>query len=334
MSIRKIGNRWQVRLRIGGGRRVERTLPPTAKRADAVLLEANLRAAQVDAVVGRKPRYLIQDAIDRWVDSEAQHLKSWRAELQYRVRILRAVTAGYYLEDLPDVADRVKRTGQKEGTKAATINRLLALLRRLGNLAERWGWTDKPIGRRVQLLPERSERHVYLTIAQVKTLAKHARKPVDDIILFAALTGLRRGELLSLKPGQVQDGIIALTAATKSGRPRGIPITPEAQQIAKRLLPIVMSEHALWEAFKAAREKANLEHVRFHDLRHTYASWLVQAGKPLTAVRDLLGHSSLLVTNRYSHLAPAHLVDAVSALPQLGKRVGKIPRGAPKKKAA
>lgn len=59
-------------------------------------------------------------------------------------------------------------------------------------------------------------------------------------------------------------------------------------------------------------------------MRHTYASWLVQAGKPLGAVRDLLGHSSLSVTDKYAHLAPAHLRDAVSALPRLaGKRPGK-----------
>lgn len=285
-------------------------------------------------MVGRKPRYLICDVIDRWVESEAQHLKSWEAELQYRVRVLRAVTEGHYIEELPEVADKVKRTAQREGTKAATVNRLLSLLRRLGNLAERWGWTDKPIGRRVQLLPERSERHIYLTTAQVQALAKHARKPVDDVIRFAALTGLRRSELLSLRPEQVQNGIIALTAATKSGRPRGIPITPEAEQIAHRILPVQISEHALWEAFKAAREKAGMPDVRFHDLRHTYASWLVQAGKPLTAVRDLLGHSSLLVTNRYSHLAPAHLVDAVSALPHVGEKPGKKRIGAGKKKAA
>lgn len=92
MSIRKIGNRWQVRLRVGGGRRVERTLPPGAKIADARELEANLRRAQIDAAVGRKPKYLIDDAIDRWVESSARQLKSWDAELQYRVDILRAYT--------------------------------------------------------------------------------------------------------------------------------------------------------------------------------------------------------------------------------------------------
>lgn len=159
--------------------------------------------------------------------------------------------------------------------------------------------------------------------AEVQRLARHARPEVADAIRFAALTGLRRSELLSLKPEQVQDGLIALTAHTKSGRPRGIPIPPEASRIASRRLPWAVSPHALWEGFKAAREAAGLSHVRFHDLRHTYASWIVQDGKPLTAVRDLLGHSSLAVTNRYAHLAPAHLVDAVSGLPRLGKMRGK-----------
>lgn len=334
MSIRKIGNRWQVRVRVGNGQRIERTLPPTSKRSDALILEANIRRAQVDSSVGRKPKYLIDEAIDRWIESGAKQLKSWDVDLRYRLDVLRAYTRGRYLDDLPEVADRLKRKGQADGMKAASVNRYVALLRRVGNLSERWGWTDKPLGRRVQLLPEHSERHVYLSPAEVQRLARHARPEVADAIRFAALTGLRRSELLSLKPEQVQDGLIALTAHTKSGRPRGIPIPPEASRIASRRLPWAVSPHALWEGFKAARDAAGLPHVRFHDLRHTYASWIVQDGKPLTAVRDLLGHSSLAVTNRYAHLAPAHLLDAVSGLPRLGKRRGKSGAATGRKKAA
>jgi site-specific recombinase XerD len=65
-----------------------------------------------------------------------------------------------------------------------------------------------------------------------------------------------------------------------------------------------------------------LPHVHWHDLRHTYASWLAQAGQPMGAIRDLMGHSSLAVTNRYAHLAPSHLRAAVASLPG-GVRMGK-----------
>ena len=325
MSIRKAGNRWQVRVRIGGGLRVERTVPAGGTQADARALEAQVRRAHIDASVGRKPRYTIDQALDRWIETSAKRLRSWERDLKYRTEVLREYTAKHQLDSLVEVAENVKATGQREGMSAPAINRYVALLRRVGNLAERWGWTDKPLGRRVVLLPERSERHVYLTPKDVQRLARKADALTADMIRFASLTGLRRGEMLPLKPGQVRDGLLVLDTNTKSGRPRGIPLPPQAAAIAKRRLPWGVSIDQLRARFVDARTKAKLPHVRWHDLRHTYASWIVQAGQPLTAVRDLLGHSSLAVTNRYAHLAPAHLQLAVDSLPafRVGKRRGK-----------
>ena len=152
------------------------------------------------------------------------------------------------------------------------------------------------------------------------------------MIRFSALSGLRLGEMLALHPGQVRDGLLVLDGNTKSGRPRGIPLPPRAVRIAKARLPWPLSRDQLRDRFVAARNAAGMAHIRWHDLRHTYASWLVQAGQPLTAVRDLLGHSSLAVTHRYAHLAPAHLAAAVATLPTLrGKGGENSPR---KKKAA
>lgn len=322
MSIRRRGNRWEVRVRLGGGRRIERTLPPTATRADARALEAALRRAQIDAATGARPRRSLDEALDHWEETGARKLRSWQRDLRSRFGVLREYTAGRPLEDLVDVAQQLARDGHAEGLTAAAINRYLSLLRRVGNLAERWGWTDLPLGRRVQLLPERSERHVYLTPAEVRRLAGAADPLTGDMILFAALTGLRLGEQLRLQPDQVRDGVLLLDAATKAGRPRGIPLPPEAARIARRRLPWAWSRHQLRDRFIAARAAAGMPQVRWHDLRHTYASWLVQAGQPLTAVRDLLGHSSLAVTHRYAHLAPAHLVEAVRHLPRVGRGKG------------
>ena len=332
MSIRRKGNRWEVRLRLGAGCRIERTLPPGATRDDARALEVKIRRAQIDIAVGRKPERLIDDAIDQWIATGADKLRSWQRDLKYRINVLREYTAGKPLDQLITVAEKIKKDGQAEGLAAASINRYVALLRRIGNLTERWGWTDLPLGRRVQLLPERSERHVYLTPAQVQNLAKHAIPLIADMIYFAALTGLRQGEMLRLTPDQVRDGLLTLNSDTKSGRPRCIPLPPDASSIATKRLPWGVSRDQLRDRFVEARTAAGMCTLHWHDLRHTYASWLIQAGQSLTAVRDLLGHSSLAVTHRYAHLAPAHLVTAVSFLPDLrGKNGGKTPR---KKKLA
>lgn len=324
MSIRRKGNRWEVRVRVGSGRRVERTTPPLATRADARALETSIRRATINASVGRRQERSIDEALDQWIATGADKLKSWRRDLKFRFSVLREYTAGKKLGDLVEVAEKVKADGQAEGLAAASINRYVALLRRVGYLSERWGWTDLPLGRRVQLLPERSERHIYLTPAQLNALAKKADALTADMIRFAALTGLRLGEMMAIKPDQVRAGLLILDGDTKSGRPRGIPLPPEAARIASKRLPWKASRDQLRERFIAARVAAGMAHVHWHDLRHTYASWLVQAGQPLTAIRDLLGHSSLAVTHRYAHLAPAHLVTAVSFLPNLrGKGGGK-----------
>lgn len=111
MSIRKRGDRYQVRIRLGGGQRLERTLPPGSTLADARALQAALSRARIDASVGRKPHYLIDQALDRWVESSAKSLRSWDKDLRYRVDVLRTYTGGLPLDALPDVADRIKRAG-------------------------------------------------------------------------------------------------------------------------------------------------------------------------------------------------------------------------------
>lgn len=330
MSIRQVGQRWQVRVRLGGGERIERTLPRGSTRADAQALEALVRRQQIDTATGRPEKHLISAAIGRWVETSAKTLKSWERDLKFRVPVLLRYAGRAELPALTEVADRIKTVGRKEGLTSASINRYVALLRHVGNLAERWGWTDLPLGRRIQLLPEQSERHVYLTPAQVQILCDNTDPLTADMIRFAVLSGLRRGEMLPLTSEQVRDGVILLTAQTKSGRPRAIPLPPQAAAIARKRLPWGVTASLLRARFLEARSASGLEHVRWHDLRHTYASWLVQAGQPLTAVRDLLGHSSLAVTNRYAHLAPAHLRTAVGFLPKrvgVGKRRGKVVSG-------
>ncbi len=314
MSIRKRGDRYQVRVRLGGGQRIERTLPAGAKRPDAVALEAALRQRQIAVAAGRQPERLIDEAINHWIATGATRLKSYDRDLSYKLDVLRGYTAGKTLDQLPDVAAAITKACEKEGLSAATTNRYLAALRRLANLAVRWGWTDKALGKRIELLPGERSRHVYLTAAQVNALAKAAGGEMGDLIRFAALTGLRRSEILRLTPSSVVDGAVLLDADTKSGQPRAVPLPPQALRIARRRLPFTLGVSLIAKRFGLARAAAGLPAVRFHDLRHTYASWLVRGGAQMTSVRDLLGHSSLAVTSRYSHARRDDLVRATKGL--------------------
>ena len=324
MSVRKIGNRWQVRLRIGGGQRIERTLPPGATRADAHAVEHQIRRAQIDAAAGRHPQTLIDAALDKWLAEEVKHHKS-AVRTRQRVNVLREFTAGKTLAQLGEVAAQVKTAD----AQPATINRYLAVLRRIGRLAaDHWGLLERPP--RIAMLAEHNQRHVYLTPAEVQRLAAKCSPEVGDLVRLAALTGLRRSELLGLTPAHIQrtsgGQAIVLDARTKTGRPRVIPLPPEAARIAARRLP--WRRVTLWSLrreFEAARRAVRLPQVHFHDLRHTYASWLVQSGQSMKTVKDLLGHTTIAMTDRYAHLAAEHLQAAVAGL-RIEKKERRGPR--------
>lgn len=152
---------------------------------------------------------------------------------------------------------------------------------------------------------------------------------LTPMVLLALNTGMRRGELLGLEWASVNlaSKLLTVTAATaKSRRARHIPLNGEALDLLTRcrsqgtgtglVFPSPAGSrmgniNSSWEALCDA---AGLEDFRFHDLRHTFASRLVQAGVDLNTVRELLGHSDIRMTLRYAHLAPDKLAEAVARL--------------------
>lgn len=314
MPVRKRGDTWYVRFQ-AGGQRIERSLGPTATKADAQAFEAKLRNDVLAGKLGRAPDRSVDDALAEWLQGEAQTLKSY-SNILSKVRAIRPFCAGYPLTSIVQVAEAVKKAGIAAGNNPATINRRLAILRRIANLAhDAWGWLDQPLGKKIKLLGGEQSRHVYLTPDQVETLADCCEHPgVALAIRLAARTGLREGELLAADT--IFDGCIVV-AKSKNGRPRLIPLPPDMPGLQ---LPIGIKYATLRKHFEAAREKAEMPRVRFHDLRHTAASWWAQSGANLAIIRDLLGHSNLAVTGRYSHLITGDLKAAVArAAAQRGK---------------
>jgi integrase len=317
MPIRRRGGAWQIDVQVGGCR-VRRTAQ-TKKAARE--LEAQLAERLDRARHGLRIRYTLEEALAAYLGGAARALKDY-AGLLSKARLIRASLEGEPLDRAPEVAQRIIADGLASGLTPATINRRLALLRRLCNLAYQWGWLDAPLGTRIKLLAEHQERHVYLTVDEVERLARSCSYPgARDAILLAAYTGLRRGEILALGPGNVRGDLIMLDGNTKNARPRIVPIPDQVQDIAARL-PVAITASSLREDFERARTAAKLPHVRFHDLRHSYASWLVQAGADLRIVKELLGHSTIQVTTRYAHLRSEDLISAVGRLASPGRHKG------------
>lgn len=232
---------------------------------------------------------------------------------------------------------------REAGVSNATINREVGFLSAAINYARReWDW-DIPNNVEGMRLKEPEGRVRSLTLAEAQKLIEIAeqssRSPhLADFIKLALNTGCRRSELLKLRWEQVDlkaDLILLEGQDTKSGRRRSVPLNEEARVSMLNLARFraTYCPDATWvfahkdgsrqesirQAFRIALRRAGIADFRIHDLRHTCASWLVSAGQPLPAVRDLLGHSTVRMTERYAHLAPDNVRAAVVVLDSVSR---------------
>jgi integrase len=256
---------------------------------------------------------------------ELRGLRS-RSTIKYRMRLLRARFGKRQLAEIhvADVEDMV-RDLKAAGKKPATVNRHLALLRAMLNWAVEREYLDKTPFRKgsqalIKLERENNQRSRRLSSDEEKALLAKAKGNVRALIVAALDTGMRRGELLSLRFGDVDlvKGVIHVRAENaKSKRGRSIPIATGRLTAVFKWLQLdsagnqkpddaaVFSRHCgkplkdFRDAWVEARKGTAGEDLRFHDLRGEYASRLVERGVPLSQVRDLLGHASIVTTERY-----------------------------------
>jgi integrase len=152
----------------------------------------------------------------------------------------------------------------------------------------------------------------------------HYGDHLTPAVLLSMNTGLRRGELLSVRWSAVdlKRALLTIEGSTaKSLQTRHVPLNAEALEVLKHWrdqCPVdaerVFALEWLYKAWDALLVRAGVSTFRWHDLRHHFASRLVQAGVPLNTVRELLGHGSLAMTLRYAHLAPDQKAEAVAKL--------------------
>jgi len=222
--------------------------------------------------------------------------------------------------------ERLKRN------KPATVNRILATLKHMISKGVQWDIASENTLKQVRnakLLEENNRRLRFLNVDECQTLISCCAKHLRPIVITALNTGMRKSEILSLRWGQVdlRHGFILLNTS-KNGERREIPINTTVEDVLNEIPHSVESVHVYTDrngspyqevkkSFHTALRKAGIHDFRFHDLRHTFASHLVMAGVDLTSVKELLGHKSLTMTMRYSHLSPTHKRKAVNTLDQV-----------------
>jgi len=189
-------NRWHISLQ-RGGKRVHRICPEAATWRDAKDREAQIRRGFDAAQAGRFP---IGEAIQRWLKEEVVHQKAKR-NTEGHAYALAEWVEGRNITEIADVANEYKKA-QRAHLTGSTINRRLAVLRRVANLAyKRWGMLQEPLGAKIEMLPENEAREVFLSRQELaKLLRAIPHREGRRMALVAAFTGLRRGEIAALRP--------------------------------------------------------------------------------------------------------------------------------------
>lgn len=222
---------------------------------------------------------------------------------------------------------------QRPPYKPASVNRALACLKHMFTKAVDWEMISEDVAKRVKkvkLTDENNKRLRFLSVEESDRLLSACDRHLKQIVVFALHTGCRRGEILGLTWDRVdlKHGFILLDI-TKNGKRREIPINQTVRAMLQGIVRRIDSPYVfvnpetgkryqdIKRSFGTACRKAGLADFRFHDLRHTFASQLVMNGVDITTVSRLLGHNSLTMTLRYSHLAPNHLQNAVDVLSRL-----------------
>lgn len=247
---------------------------------------------------------------------------------------------------------------REQGIAEGTINKELGVFSSALNWARRdlgWDVPNPVLGRRPKEPEGRirwlsyEEAGALLEAAKIEDRASH----LEDFIRLALNTGMRRGEILSLEWRRVdlQSGLIYLEASDqKSGKAGSVPLNSEAHAaiLSRARFRAAHCPDSPWvfahcngkrlqsikRSFATACRRAGIEDFRIHDLRHTCAAWLVQAGVSIREVAELLRHSDIRITMRYAHLAPDNVRSAVTQLEKLASRSGHVDQIADEEKSS
>ena len=275
-------------------------------------------------VITRYSREVLPHKRTSTIPDQVRQLRWWQTHLGH-----------YPLTDITPAMLVEHRNILTQGRANGTVNRYLAVLSHAFTMAVReWQWcADNPVRKlskpkeprgRVRFLSE-DERQRLLDSCQVSR-----NSSLYTIVVLALSTGARRGELLSLHWSDVdlKRGMLTFRK-TKNGETRAVPVTGYALDVLahhtksrRHNTTLVFPDRTgrrpagIREAFEYAVKRAGITNFRFHDLRHSAASYLAMGGASLAEIAEVLGHKTLQMTKRYTHLTESHTRGVVEKMNQ------------------
>lgn len=332
MSLYKRKNSpyWWVKF-THNGRRVQQSTG-TSEKARAREYHDRLKTSLWEQDrLGVKPKRSWNEAVVRYLD-ETTHKASQmddKAHLRWVDRFLNGVELGSINRDL---LDRIVSARKAGGVSNSTVNRTMEVVRAvLRKAANEWEWLDRVA--KVRMLPEPKRRVRWLTRAEADRLVSTLPEHLAAMARFSLETGLRRSNVTGLEWSQVD--LARRTAwihpdQAKARKAIAVPLSATAVAVVRgqvgkhsthvfsfRGKPVRQVNTKAW---RAALQRVGIDDFRWHDLRHTWASWHVQDGTPLHVLQELGGWECVEMVRKYAHLSTAHLheyVDRVQRVPSL-----------------
>lgn len=334
MNLRQRNGRWYLRLWLNGSRREFAT---GERDYDKALLKISEIVRKATQETSRGPITFAE-----YTEEYIPYAKANKAEKTATEEIikLKRILEALGKRKLSEITTReiesyLLRRGKNVGN--ATVARDLALIRFMFRKAVEWGYIKENPAQKIKAPKEPPGRSRWLKDSERERLlyfCKHSKNPLlYEIVLTGLNTGMRKGELQQLTWDDVDfsERVITLRK-TKNNEIRHIPIS-------KSLLPVLTelryknphwhyvfskpdgTAYGRWDhAFKSACKKSGIKDFRFHDLRHTFGSYLGMQGENAYVIKQLMGHKTLAMTDRYTHIDQPTLRAAVDAV---GGKVGK-----------
>ncbi|MEW6557531.1 MAG: tyrosine-type recombinase/integrase [Elusimicrobiota bacterium] len=331
MAIYKKGENWYIDY-YAHGRRKREKIGPSKKLAEQVLAKRKVEIAENRFLdIKRQKEITFENMAKEYIERYAKlNKKSWISDVDYLKNIIPFFQSKYLFEINPQMIEDYKAKRIQDGVKPSTVNHELACMKCIYSKAIEWDKaTENPV-KKVKMFKVNDHRIRFLEKGELKFLLDVCKEPLKSIVIFAVNTGMRLSEIINLVWDNVDfvRGLITVTN-TKNNEIRYIPVNTTLSNLLEKLKQKCnpnsayvfcdsngkkFKRYTISHKFAKAVKAAKIRNFRFHDLRHTFASYLAMAGVDIMTIKELLGHKSLTMTLRYSHLSPNFKRSAVEVL--------------------
>lgn len=327
MGVYRRNNTWWICYHDQNRRRIQESSHSSIKR-EAEKLHALRKSEVLRGIYNQPVRISLEAFGERYLEYAKTNKRSWLRDEQMLRPLKEFLGPETQLLDIKARDIEGYKTHRRQQVSGSTVNRELALLKHMFNMAFNW---DMHLGpnpvRRVKYFQEVNTGFRVLKPEEEKRLLENATPAIQDIVIFALNTGSRIGEIFSLRWQEVDlDNGVINSFAHKNQKLRIIPMNKEVRRILEfwnlgRKSEYVFYNQKTGERFvdldrglQLACIHAGIEGVTWHTMRHTFASRLLERGADIVTVKELLGHSTVTVTMRYTHSNMGSKVQAVRRL--------------------